>query len=739
MAEPDQSTADWTKVMEAKFKPTPYNSALLELGVFKELAARIGSSGYQASPQEAQLLSAYSTNKRFSPWIAAAAGAGLGWLLTNPISKFAPRIRPWRIPLAGAAGVYSMYQSVPTVTLTGLSILASSPTPLGGEVAAILKEQRPDVYKIIFRAVKPPADQPRILRPEAAASIGTSHAEEHVNQDTPPPFPTAEPDQPQAAPARSSTALRQSGGSKPDGSEGSPLADAPLDFGFDDSVSGSSSQDQEAPVSKRQQRLERWKEIHAQKHAGHHLGQAGQAADTGTNFDPRWEEGSGAGKPRQRTNACNLQADRFKIIVQRPDNAGLFSGDFANGTANSNITSLNRTFAGQSVPIEVFAVHAQGDFQNAADLCAYLKQQNPDLQSCEPDVPANIWLNQAEMNGPGATAANGWQNGIDDDNDGTIDNIYGVNYSNGLNDPDPKDDNGHGSFVAGVVGAVGDNGIGISGVNQAASILACKFMDATGNGWVSDAIRCFDWCMGHGVHIMSNSWGGVDYSTALQTAVNQTVTQGVLVVASAGNSGYNTDNIAHIPSSMPDATILAVGASDRFGNLWSRSNFGVKTVHIAAPGVSVTSLGMNNDYIQLSGTSMATPHVAGVAALMLQKYLANGFEISTTPPSVGRAVEIKRLLMSSADPLPSPKTIASGVLDSVAALSLVPINPNGRPVTNPFGQPSVVTVAPETPAPNTAINPFSSEFGAAAAAAGGSNQDSKATIEDAVKICSLTD
>ena len=94
-----------------------------------------------------------------------------------------------------------------------------------------------------------------------------------------------------------------------------------------------------------------------------------------------------------------------------------------------------------------------------------------------------------------------------------------MDFSNGGKTGDPMDQNGHGTFVAGVVGAVGNNGIGIAGISQSVSIIACKFMDATGNGWVSDAIRCFQYCMSKGAHIISNSWGGVDYSTSLNVSL----------------------------------------------------------------------------------------------------------------------------------------------------------------------------------------------------------------------------
>lgn len=101
---------------------------------------------------------------------------------------------------------------------------------------------------------------------------------------------------------------------------------------------------------------------------------------------------------------------------------------------------------------------------------------------------------------------------------GIIDDIYGASFVSGAVSGDPMDQNGHGTFVAGVVGAVGNNAIGVTGMNQVISIIACQFMDATGNGWVSDAIQCIDYCISKDAHILQNSWGGVDYSDALQVS-----------------------------------------------------------------------------------------------------------------------------------------------------------------------------------------------------------------------------
>ena len=143
----------------------------------------------------------------------------------------------------------------------------------------------------------------------------------------------------------------------------------------------------------------------------------------------------------------------------------------------------------------------------------------------------------------------------------------------------------------------------------------------------------------------------------------------VLFVASAGNDGIDTDTTPHYPSSLPDDIVLSVAATTGGGVLWSRTNFGARTVDIAAPGVQVLNLGLGGMYIKLTGTSMATPHSAGAAALLLAKYRANGFDLST-----GLGPEVKALLLRSSNmSMPGAGTmIGHGLLDIGAAYALVP-------------------------------------------------------------------
>ena len=245
---------------------------------------------------------------------------------------------------------------------------------------------------------------------------------------------------------------------------------------------------------------------------------------------------------------------------------------------------------------------------------------------------------------------------------------------NGGKSGDVADDNGHGTFVAGVVGAVGNNDIGVSGINQVAAIVPCKFMDSQGNGWVSDAIKCWEYCLSRRTAVISNSWGGVDNSAALQSAVQHAAARGVLLVTSAGNGGQDTDITDHFPSSLPDDAIVAVAASTKDGGLWPRSNYGAQSVDLAAPGERVLSTGNGGTYLMLSGTSMATPHVAGAAALLLQEFHRKGWDVSAGAGTVAPGQRVKELLMSAADPMPGV-AIAAGRLNIAAAIARVPDPP----------------------------------------------------------------
>jgi subtilisin family serine protease len=220
------------------------------------------------------------------------------------------------------------------------------------------------------------------------------------------------------------------------------------------------------------------------------------------------------------------------------------------------------------------------------------------------DLAANMWVNTAERDGTP---------GVDDDGNGFTDDIYGYDFCN--NDGDPFDDHSHGTHCAGTIGAVGDNGVGVVGVNHTVSLMALKFLSSYGSGYTSDAVECIEYAILMGADILSNSWGGAGYSQALKDAIE--AFPGV-VVCGAGNDWVNTDYYPHYPSSYDSTNIISVNTIDHLLN--SFYNFGQFSVDIAAPGRSILSTTPGDSYGLKNGTSMSTPHVAGVAALIKAQY-----------------------------------------------------------------------------------------------------------------------
>ena len=224
-----------------------------------------------------------------------------------------------------------------------------------------------------------------------------------------------------------------------------------------------------------------------------------------------------------------------------------------------------------------------------------------------PDLKAQIDINETELSGSA---------GVDDDGNGFIDDIYGYDFAG--KDGNPMDGHGHGTHCAGVIGA-SHNSAGIAGVMKNVKILPIKFLSDAGSGETIDAISAIDYAIKRGVHVMSNSWGGGDKEQSLLDAITAAEAAGITFVAAAGNESNNNDSTPSYPANYDVSNVISVGSYTAAGAKSSFSNYGKKTVHVTAPGSSILSTYKNSGYASLSGTSMATPHVAGVVGLILSQ------------------------------------------------------------------------------------------------------------------------
>ena len=273
-----------------------------------------------------------------------------------------------------------------------------------------------------------------------------------------------------------------------------------------------------------------------------------------------------------------------------------------------------------------------------------------------PDLKDNIWTNEAEANGVA---------GVDDDGNGIIDDIHGFNAIDGSGNS--MDDHGHGSHCSGTIGAKGNDGKGIVGVNWNTRIMGVKFLSADGSGSLEGALKAIDYATKMGAKVMSNSWGGGGFSQTLLDAIKRSNDAGALFVAAAGNDANNNDETPTYPGSYDVPNIITVAAIDNAGAKADFSNYGRKLVHIGAPGVNIYS-STGGAYDSWSGTSMATPHVSGVAALVW----------SHEPDMT--ALQLKERLLLTARPIVSlkGKTSTGGLVNAYNALTNTtpPADPN---------------------------------------------------------------
>jgi subtilisin family serine protease len=233
-----------------------------------------------------------------------------------------------------------------------------------------------------------------------------------------------------------------------------------------------------------------------------------------------------------------------------------------------------------------------------------------------PDLNANLWRNPGEIPG----------NGIDDDGNGYVDDVYGIDTY--YNDTDPFDGDGHGTHVSGTIGAIGNNNVGVVGVNWSVKIGHCKFLSDSGFGSTAGAISCLQYILNlkqtgnpaNDIIATNNSWGGGGFSQALHDAIKAHMNAGILFIAAAGNSSANNDTALFLPASYYLPNVISVAATTHTDAKAGFSNYGRRTVHVGAPGQDILSTTPGNTYSTFSGTSMATPHVTGLAALIKAQF-----------------------------------------------------------------------------------------------------------------------
>jgi subtilisin family serine protease len=303
------------------------------------------------------------------------------------------------------------------------------------------------------------------------------------------------------------------------------------------------------------------------------------------------------------------------------------------------------------------------------------------------DLAANAWRNPGEIAG----------DGIDNDRNGFVDDVHGYDFAN--RDADPMDDNGHGTHVAGTIGAVGDNGTGVTGVAWQVSIMGLKFLTGSGSGSTSNAVAAINYATrmrrDFGVNIVAtnNSWGGGGSSTALRDAIEAGGRAGIVFVAAAGNEANDNNAIPSYPASYTGDSIISVAATTRTNQLASFSNYGATSVDIGAPGASIYSTVPGNAYATYSGTSMATPHVTGAIALLA----------AANPQAT--AAQLRSAILSTATPIPAlaGRVATGGLLNVAAALGALGGSPTDPPPTDPPPTDPPPTDPPPTDPPPTDI------------------------------------
>jgi subtilisin family serine protease len=315
-----------------------------------------------------------------------------------------------------------------------------------------------------------------------------------------------------------------------------------------------------------------------------------------------------------------------------------------------------------------------------------------------PDLQQNMWVNPNEIAG----------NGLDDDGNGYIDDVHGINAINGSGNP--MDDHGHGTHCAGTISGRGNNGVGVVGVTWNTKIMAVKFL-GSGGGSSMDAVESIQYVTnmkrrGVNIRLSNNSWGGSGYDPFIYNAIQDSRNEGLLFVAAAGNSGLNIDTNSFLPAGYNLDNIISVAAINNSGNLTSWSNYGAANVDVAAPGNGIVStyLSWSGSYYTMSGTSMAAPHVSGALALLVaynpslswtalrNNLFDNGVSLGSLTGRVktGKLINVNNMLLNAYAPGQTPIPTST---------------PTNTPTPMPTNTPTIAPTATATFTPTATPTP----------------------------------
>jgi subtilisin family serine protease len=363
-----------------------------------------------------------------------------------------------------------------------------------------------------------------------------------------------------------------------------------------------------------------------------------------------------AAQYRQMSDLVSYAEPNFKIELDDPA-AGGITEDVESNTYDAGLPNdpqfpeqwalNNQGQNGGKAHADIDAVKAWAKTHGSADVVVAVLDSGVDYTHV--DLRANMWMRPENLPQ------------YFDDELGSFNDERGFDADQ--NAKDPMDDNGHGTHVSGIIGAEGDNGEGIAGINWNVEIMPLKFLGRGGFGTTKDAIEAINYAIdrkqnGVNIRIINASWGSTQKSKALEDAIRAAGDAGILFIAAAGNNGTDNDKRPHYPSNYDLPNVISVASLDNTDKLSSFSNFGAKTVHVAAPGREILSTWLGDQYREASGTSMATPQVSGVAALIV-----------ASEPNISVA-KLRERLLNSVDKLDSltGKVASGGRINAAKAL-----------------------------------------------------------------------